>query len=356
LGVTVTDAPATAAGDKDIVDTLEKKAAREVLATAVSSVAPAVTAAVGTRARGAGFWPAKAASAEMTVMTKTAVGRRQQMEDEEEQQHCAAFAVTDGTDSPAGADGKKERPFPRAAAGRGVQQRTVEEDGSKEAKKEEMRDKETEKKRAVGWSKEVAGSTREMEEEERAWRKAERRSQRKQVKAHRTARKKQQRLAGEAVREKRRRGRGSETAAATTASERQGNGDAQGHGGEQGTDINALERTGEADMYYVNGSTTEWGEEDEAEEKRVEKEDRERAKAGLQLLRKLRSAALAGAAGTDSPVTRTATWVCEETGTETVFTVEEINRMTDLTVEEIDSLIQDLEDVVNEESESEEDH
>ena len=41
LGVTVTDAPATAAGDKDIVDTLEKKAAREVLATAVFSVAPA---------------------------------------------------------------------------------------------------------------------------------------------------------------------------------------------------------------------------------------------------------------------------------------------------------------------------
>ena len=119
LGVTVTDAPATAAGDKEIVDALEKKAAREVLATAVSSVAPAVTAAVGTRARGAGFWPAKAASAEMTVMTKTAVGRRQQMEDEEEQQHCAAFAATDGTDSPAGADGKKERPFSRDAAGGG---------------------------------------------------------------------------------------------------------------------------------------------------------------------------------------------------------------------------------------------
>ena len=71
----------------------------------------------------------------------------------------------------------------------------------------------------------------------------------------------------------------------------------------------------------------------------------------------MRSTASAGAAGTDSPGTRTATWVCEETGTaETGLTVEEFDWMTGLMVEEIDSLIQDLEDVVNEESESEEDH
>ena len=288
-----------------------------------------------------------------------------------------------------------------------------------------MRDKETEKKRALGsWSKEVDGSTREVEdedeaaemvaykEEERAWRTAERRSQRKQVKAHRTERTKQQRLAEEAVREKRRRGRGSATAisgerlssrppgllkrqreqaqeaeaqaaqeqqqrleeneprrnadaaaaaaavavaaaaagtpggahtatAAATDSERQGNGDEQGHGGEQGTDINALERTGEADMYHVNGSTTEWGEEDEAEEKMTEKVIRETIKAVLQRMRKLRSAALAGAAGTDSPGTRTVTWVWHKTGAETVFTIEEI-----------DSLIQDFENDLNEEKAS----
>ena len=64
--------------------------ARKILAAVVVSVAPAVTAAVGTGARGTDSCSAEAASAERPVMAETAAVGLQQMEDEEEKQHSSA--------------------------------------------------------------------------------------------------------------------------------------------------------------------------------------------------------------------------------------------------------------------------